>query len=71
MYVCNIQCGDTINSTILYIWKFAKSRSSHAKKMLNYVWRWMLTTLIVVIILQYIHISNHYVVYLKLIQGHT
>jgi len=31
-------------------------------------WYWMLTKLIMVIILQHIHISNHYVLYLKLRQ---
>ena len=34
----------------------------------NYVWLWMLNKLIVVIILQCTHISNHYVVHIKLTQ---
>ena len=37
------------------------------KKFCDYVWRWMLTRLIVVIILQYMQMLNHYVVQLKLI----
>lgn len=43
-------------------------RSHHKKKhFCNYVWRWKLSKLIVVIISQYIQISSHYVVPLKLI----
>ena len=38
------------------------------KKNYNHVRWWMLTKLTVVITSQYIHILNHYVVYLKLIQ---
>ena len=36
--------------------------------MCNYIWGWMLARLIVAIFLKYIQISNHYVVYLKLMQ---
>ena len=32
------------------------------------MWQWILTKLIAIIILQYINISNHYVLHLKLIQ---
>ena len=39
--------------------------SSHHEKKILYVWWWMLTGFIVVNILQYIEISNHYVVHLK------
>ena len=44
-------------------------KSSHHKKKISCpcVWWWVLTRLTVVIILRYIQISNHYVVYLKVI----
>ena len=48
--------------------KRADLTSSHYKtKICNYVWRWMLTSLIVVIISQHIHTANHYVIQVKLI----
>lgn len=45
-----------------------KKCSHHRKKILIFGPLWMLTKLSVVIILQYLHISNHYVAHLKLIQ---
>ena len=60
-----------IVNTVLYIWKLLrvnlKSSLLKKKKTCNYVQGWVLTRLIMVIISQYIQISNHYVVYLKLI----
>ena len=45
-------------------------RSYHKKKVVNYMWWQSLAKLIVIITSQYIliHISNHYVLHLKLIQ---
>ena len=39
----------------------------HKRKKHNYVWQWMVIRLIVVILLQYIHITNHCVIHLHVV----
>ena len=58
----------TASNTVLCIWKLLTDfKSSHHKgKTCNYVRWWRLTKLTVAIISQYIHISNHHFVHLKL-----
>ena len=62
----------TIVNTVVYLYlKVAKRvglKSSRHIQKYNCGVMDMLTNLIVVIILQYIHISNHHIVYLKLTQ---
>ena len=63
----------TVNNTIKSYLKVAKrvdlKSSQHKKKVFgNHVWCQILSRLIMVIILSSIQISNHYVVYLKLMQ---
>ena len=51
---------NVVNNTALYILKLFKSLNVlTTRKKCSYVWRLMLTTLIVLIILQYIHKSDH------------
>lgn len=67
---CNINMVTIVKNTVhLLVVKRADLKSSlHKKKINNYIRLFMLTKLIVVIILQYICISNNYVVHLGLIQ---
>ena len=52
----------------LKVVKRTDPKSSHHKKKIVSIWWWMLTRLTVAITLQYMHISKHYIVYLKPIQ---
>ena len=58
----------TINNVVLYIFKSLTVLKvlSQEKKFVTVYW-WTFTRLIVVTAMQYIQISNHYVVYLKLL----
>ena len=60
-----------INNIVLHTWKLLRVEIldvfiTHTQKICNYVWWRMLTWLIIVIILQYIQLSNH-VVHQKLV----
>ena len=60
-----------VNNTVLHIWKLLRVNleSSHHKEenSVIFVW-WQMSTRLVVMISQYIQISNHSLVHLKLIQ---
>ena len=60
----------TVNSTVLYIWKLLRKdlqSCHHTHKHIN-IWRAVCVNLIVAIILLYVHMLNHYVGHLKLIE---
>ena len=55
-----------INNNVLHIWKLLKRWSQNfLRKFCNYVWWWMFTRLLVMIITQNIQISNCYIIHLK------
>ena len=71
------EVGGVVIVVHIYIWEAqsylegivqtVKTRLGHYKKKIVIMWGWVLTRLILVIILQYVHIWHHYAVLPKLL----